>query len=87
LQELKPNVRVEENKILLRVNKSFYDFETVENVKKQFEQIADVLTIDTKTDTLIEITPIQKLKSEEMEIIGYEFFNRLLNTIKEMRNE
>lgn len=87
MQELKPNVRVEENKILLRVNKSFYDFETVENVKKQFEQIADVLTIDTKTDTLIEITPIQKLKSEEMEIIGYEFFNRLLNTIKEMRNE
>lgn len=87
MQELKPNVRVEENKILLRINKSFYDFETVKNVKKQFEQIADVLTVDTKTSILIEIKPTQKLKSEEMEILGYEFFNRLLDTIKEMRNE
>lgn len=75
-------VEVEENKVRIFINQSFYDIESVRRVKKVFEGIGKIITVEGKTITVVDIIPYQKMNTAEMEMIGYEFYNHLLDAVK-----
>ena len=81
------NVKVEENRVRISVNPLFYDINSIEIVKKEFGQISKIFQIKSNPITVLELQPKQKLKPEELEILGYEFYNHLLNAVKETRSE
>lgn len=80
-------VNVEGNRVQIFINPKFYDFEAVKLVKEEFEQVSDMVAADEKSMIFVEMQPKQKLKPEELEILGYEFYNHLLNATKEIRGE
>jgi len=80
-------VKVENNMISLKINPAFYDGEIVSTVKNDFKKLSQIFV--KKKEDLISVTliPKEKLSKEEMKIFGYEFYNHLLNAIKELRGE
>lgn len=76
-------VKVEGNKVQLLINPAFYDFDSVVRVKEEFEQVSHVSVTDKKSVIFVEMKPRKKISPEEMEMLGYEFYNHLLNEVKE----
>jgi hypothetical protein len=82
--KLLEKVKVEGNKVQLLINPAFYDFDSVVRVKKEFEQVSQVVAVDNKSVIFVEMKPLKKISPDEMEMLGYEFYNHLLNEVKEM---
>lgn len=77
------SVSVEDGRVKVFINPKFYDFEDVKRVKKEFEQVSNIIIADEKSKFCVVMKPKQELKPEEMDILGYEFYNHLLNAVKE----
>jgi len=81
--KLAEKIKVNGNRVQLFINPKFYDFESVKKVKEEFEQVCHVVAADEKSRIFVEMQPKKNLKPEEMELLGYEFYNHLLNAVKE----
>lgn len=75
-------VRVKKGKVEVSVNPVFYSKECVLKTKKVFSDFAKVTVKKTGDELVVLLEPKTKANIEE---IGYEFYNHLLNTVKEMR--
>jgi hypothetical protein len=87
VSKARERIKVEGNKVQLFINPKFYNFEAVKKVKEEFEQVCDVVAADEKSTIFVEMQPKEKVKFEELEILGYEFYNHLLSEVKEMGGE
>lgn len=75
-------VKVEKGKVEVTVNPAFYSKECVLKTKKVFSDFAKVSVKKSGDNILIVLKPKTKVGLEE---IGYEFYNHLLNAVKETR--
>jgi uncharacterized FlgJ-related protein len=76
-------VNIEKREVNVSVNPNFYNYDCVKKTKKLFLEECEV-TIRKRKDS-IEVKLKPKSKKIDREILGYEFYNHLLNTLKEMR--
>lgn len=77
-------VRVEGKEVRVEVNPKFYNYEAVLLTKRILKDVCRV-SIRKKGDViLVNLKPKPKMKIN-LETIGYEFYNYLLNNVKEMR--
>jgi len=76
------SVNVEKGKVSLRVNPNFYSIECVKRTKKMFLESCKI-SIKKRKD-VIEVILKPKSRSVDTKLLGYEFYNHLLNVLKEM---
>jgi len=76
-------VDVEKGKVSISVNPNFYSYDCVKKTKKLFMKECKVWIKKRKDSIEVKLKP--KSKKIDLEILGYEFYNYLLNILKEMR--
>lgn len=76
-------VNVEKGEVSISVNPNFYSYDCVKKTKKLFMKEYKVWIKKRKDSIEVKLKP--KSKKANLEILGYEFYNYLLNTLKEMR--
>jgi len=80
-------VVVEKDRVRVIINPVFYNFDAVKEVKKEFDQLSRNVVVDESSKITVFMEPKQKASPEELETLGYEFYNHLLNAVKEFRSE
>jgi hypothetical protein len=75
-------VKVRKNKVEVTLNRAFYNYESVLRTKKDFSRFAKVLIKKFDDKIVVVMKPKTKVGLEKL---GYEFYNYLLNMIKEMK--
>jgi TRAP-type mannitol/chloroaromatic compound transport system permease small subunit len=75
------DVTVKDGKVEVEINKKIYDYKCVLKTKDAFKKDNNV---SIKKGDMIYVT-IKPKKKVNLELLGYEFFNHLLNTLKEMK--
>ena len=76
-------VNVEKEEVSLSINPNFYNYDCVKRTKKLFLKDFNIVVKKTKDSIEVKLKP--KSKKVNLETLGYEFYNHLLNTLKEMR--
>ena len=76
-------VKVEKGKVNVEINPNIYSYDSVLRTSEVFKKICRVKV--KKSDGEIFVTLEPKVRGMPLEILGYEFYNYLLNTVKEMR--
>jgi len=77
-------VRVEGKEVRVEVNPRFYSYEAVLLTKKVLKGVCQVSVRRKEDVILVSLKPKPKMKIN-LETLGYEFYNYLLNNVKEMR--
>jgi len=76
-------VNAKKDEVRIEVNPNFYNIDCVRKTGKLFSESCKVSV--RKTNDIIEVVLKPKSKKENIGMLGYEFYNHLLNTAKEMR--
>ena len=74
---------MERKEVRIEVNPNFYNMNCVKRTGKLF--LGECKVLIKKRMDLIEVRLKPKSDKTNLEILGYEFYNYLLNTLKEMR--
>jgi hypothetical protein len=75
-------VKVGKGSVEVSINPAFYSKECVLRTKKVFSDFAKISVKTFGSEIVVLMKPKSKAKLGE---VGYEFYNHLLNTAKEMR--
>ena len=78
-------VKVKRGKVELNFNPKIYCYNCIIQTKKKFNKICRISI--KKDSNNIKLVLIPKERNINLEILGYEFFNHALNTIKETTPE
>jgi hypothetical protein len=73
---------VGKGEVSVSINPSFYCYECVKKTKELFSEECKVIIKKRKDLIEVKLKPKSKI---DLEFLGYEFYNHLLNTLKEMR--
>lgn len=76
-------VNIGKKEVSISINPKFYSFDCVKRTKRLF--LKDCKVLIKKGRDSIEVRLKPKSEKINLEILGYEFYNHLLNTLKEMR--
>jgi len=76
-------IKVEGRKVKVEVNPAFYSHYCVQKTKERFKKICQVSVIKKDDMLIVTLKPNSKVN---LEILGYEFYNHLLSTAKEIRS-
>jgi len=77
-------VRVKGKEVRIEINPAFYSYEAVLLTKKILKDVCQVSVRKKEDVILVSLKPKPKMKIN-LETLGYEFYNYLLNSVKEMR--
>lgn len=75
---------MEGKEVRVEVNPRFYSYEAVLLTKKVLKGVCQVSVRKKEDVILVSLKPKPKIKIN-LETLGYEFYNYLLNNVKEMR--
>lgn len=76
-------VNVVKGEVNISINQNFYSWDCITKTKKLFLKECKVSIKKGQDSVEVKLKP--KSKKVDLEVLGYEFYNYLLNTLKEMR--
>ena len=78
-------IKVEKGRVKVEINPNIYSYDSVVRTSKTLKKACNVKI--KKSDEAIFVTIKPRTKGIPLEVLGYEFYNYLLNTVKEMKVE
>jgi hypothetical protein len=80
--------RKENKEIKIKINSKIYDYDCILRTRKVFEQFCEIgLKKELNNTVEVTLTPKPSLENSDVKNLGYEFYNLLLNSVKEMITE
>lgn len=76
-------VSVEGKSVEVKLNSKIYCYDCALKTKDAFKKLCRVFVKKNDDFIFVALKPKRKIKNTELEILGYEFCNHLLNTMKE----